>query len=383
MEIPKAEGLYVEFKREDVAPADFAEEVVAFANGEGGEIWLGVDDSGAPCGLSRSYETDVINICRTACIPAIQPLYEETALGGQRVARVTIPKGLDKPYYTSRNRYYIRVGSTKRIASREELVRLFMSSGAFHYDLVELDRATQRDLDWGQIGQYFSRYQLSFFDEPESERVRLATQTDLLGPHGRPTVAGLLLFGLSPERLLPQCGIDFAHFAGLELTDRLHDKQNLRGPLPRQVEAAVATIKANIAVGSRIRGVVREDDPHYPDAVYRELIVNACVHRNYSIAGSAIRVLLFDDRLEVRSPGRLPNTVTIDKLPVGTSFARNPILVRLMENLGYVDKLGRGLPMVWQAATKLGLRVGFEERGEDFTVTLPLPNDGAPGAQTG
>jgi len=82
---------------------------------------------------------------------------------------------------------------------------------------------------------------------------------------------------------------------------------------------------------------------------------------------------LFADRLEVLSPGRLPNTVTSEKLAVGVSFARNPILVRLMENLGYVDKLGRGLPMVWRAARQLGLQVQFEERGEEFRVVLPLP----------
>ena len=70
---------------------------------------------------------------------------------------------------------------------------------------------------------------------------------------------------------------------------------------------------------------------------------------------------------------QVPSTVTIEKLAVGVSFARNPILVRLMENLGYVDKLGRGLPMVWRAARQLGLQVQFEERGEEFRVILPLP----------
>jgi ATP-dependent DNA helicase RecG len=371
--IPKAENQYIEFKSARVQSHDLAEEIIAFANADGGELWLGVEDDGTVTGLDRSYEEDVMNICRTACIPPITPIYTEHEIDGKRVAQITIRSGKDKPYYSSRNRYYVRVGSTKRIASREELLRLFQASGAVHYDSVEIDRARVTDLDLGQVGEYFTRYNLSFFDEPEAERLRLMTHADLLGENGRPTLAGLLIFGLAPERLLPQSGISFAHFAGTELTADLLDKQNIYGPLPRQVEGALAAIKTNLRTPSTIAGARRVEGAHYPDRVFRELVVNACVHRNYSIVGSTIRVFVFDDRLEVISPGRLPNTVTVEKLPVGTSFARNPILVRLMENLGYVDKLGRGLPMVWQAAQKLGQQVTFMESGEEFRVILPLP----------
>ncbi len=242
----------------------------------------------------------------------------------------------------------------------------------FRVDLVEIERAKVSDLDLGQIGQYFSRYQISFFEESDEERQRLMTHTDILGEQGKPTVAGLLIFGLAPERLLPQSGLDFAHFVGNEVSADLLDKKTVVGPLPRQVEGGLATIKTNLPLPSTIVGAKRVEAPHYPDRVFRELLVNACVHRNYSIYGANIRVFLFADRLEVISPGRLPNTVSIEKLPIGTSFARNPTLVRFMENLGYVDKLGRGLPMVWQEAKKLGQQVQFIESGEEFKVVLPL-----------
>jgi ATP-dependent DNA helicase RecG len=146
--------------------------------------------------------------------------------------------------------------------------------------------------------------------------------------------------------------------------------------LARQVEDGLAAIKANIRISSTIEGARRIEAPHYPDRVFRELLANASVHRNYSLYGVQTRVFLFNDRMEVISPGRLPNTVSIEKLPFGNSFARNPILVRLMENLGYVDKLGRGLPMVCQEAKKLGFEVQFEESGEEFRVLLPLLRDG-------
>lgn len=229
-----------------------------------------------------------------------------------------------------------------------------------------------KDLDLGQIGTYFTRYNITFFDEPEEERLRLMSHSDLLGEQGRPTLAGLLVFGMAPERFLVQSGIVFAHFAGNEPVADLIDKKTILGPLTRQVEDGLAAIKANIAIGSSIVGVKRVEAPHYPDRVFRELLVNASVHRNYSLYGAQIRVFLFTDRMEVISPGRLPNTVTIEKLSVGTSFARNPVLVRLMETLGYVDKLGRGLPMVYQEAKKLGVQVRFIESGEEFKVVLPF-----------
>ena len=147
------------------------------------------------------------------------------------------------------------------------------------------------------------------------------------------------------------------------VTSMKHDK----------LEEAESVAKANSPFSaSEIIGTKRVDAPSYPDKVLRELLVNACVHRNYSIIGSLIRVFMFDDRIEFISPGRLPNTVKISKLTTGTSFARNPLLVKLMENLGYMDKLGRGLPMVYQEAQKLGRSLEFVDDGEEFRVILGL-----------
>jgi len=371
--IPEIENQYIEFKSEKVKAMTLAEEIIAFANSEGGEIWLGIEDDGSPSGLSRCYEEDIMNICRTNCIPPITPKYETLHVNNYDIAKVIIPKGKDKPYYTSNNKYYIRVGSTKRIASREELLRLFQASGAFHYDLVEVDKSKILDLDLNQISDYFSRYQISFLDEPESERLRLMAASDILTEKHKPTVAGLLIFGISPERSLFASGISFAHFEGKEITEKLIDKKNITGSLNRQVDNSLASIKANLLTASNIIKTKRIDMPNYPDIVFRELIVNACVHRNYALHTANIRILIFENRIEFISPGLLPNGVSIDKLPVGTSFPRNPTLVRFMENLGYMYKLGRGLPMVCRETSKLGLKVQFIESGQEFRVVLPLP----------
>ncbi len=107
--IPNNENQYIEFKSEAVKAANLAEEIVAFANSEGGELWLGVEDDGTVSGLSRSYEEDVVNICRTACIPPIQPQYESLKTEGRLIARVLIPNGKDKPYYTNKHKIVIKM----------------------------------------------------------------------------------------------------------------------------------------------------------------------------------------------------------------------------------------------------------------------------------
>lgn len=109
----------------------------------------------------------------------------------------------------------------------------------------------------------------------------------------------------------------------------------------------------------------------YPSLVLREAIVNTLVHRNYSITGSKIRIFMFDDRIEFHSPGRLPNTVTIEKMKIGISYARNPFLVKYMENLRYIDQLGRGVPMIMKTMKEAGAKEPLlQESGEEFILTL-------------
>ncbi len=198
--IPKSENQYIEFKSEKVSAKVLAEEVVAFANAEGGEVWLGVEDDRTVSGITRSYEEDVMNICRQGIIPPLHPEYQELDYDGLKIGRIVIPKGVDRPYYTSKNKYYIRVGSTKRIASREELVRLFQASGLFHYDLIEVSGFTINYLDMYAIADFFSRYQFNFAGESEEEKRRLLQASDILGAHGNATVGGGLVFGISPEK---------------------------------------------------------------------------------------------------------------------------------------------------------------------------------------
>ena len=133
------------------------------------------------------------------------------------------------------------------------------------------------------------------------------------------------------------------------------------------------SIKNNILTPSVIIGLKRVDTQEiYPDKVFRELITNCCAHRNYAITGSKIRILLFHNRIEFISPGKLPNTITIDKLSAGVSYRRNQLLTKFMVVLRLMDTFGRGLPNVIAEAKRLKKSILFEEIGEEFKVTLEL-----------
>jgi len=372
--LQQGENSSVEFKESGVRPESLAKEMVAFANSQGGIILLGVTDQGTVTGLptGQGLEEWVMNIARDRIIPALEVEFHQHTLDNKMLAEIMVPKGKDKPYQTG-GKYYIRVGSTNRMASQSELMRLFQAAGIFHYDGNGVEKTAIHDLNFTELDRFFSEYKINFSKEYEDNKQRLLTNTDILNEQGQTTIGGLLIFGINPERYLPQAGISFAHFSGNEMQSELIDKQNISGPLPFQVDRSLAAIKNNLQTPSTIEGARRKNLRLYPpDKVFRELIVNATVHRNYAISGSKIRILMFNDRIEFISPGRLPNTVTIEKLIAGVSYAINPILVKFMENLSYMDRLGRGLPMVYQEIQQLGQEVIFKELGEEFRVIVPL-----------
>lgn len=375
--ISKGENPYVEFKEENIKPNDLAGEIVSLANMEGGTILIGVSDDGVIKGVSiEDMEERIMNICRNNCIPSIIPIYQEVAIDGACVGVLSIPKGVNKPYYTADHKYYIRVGTTKRIASREELMRLFQASGAVHFDISPVEGTSKKDLDVDSIRDYFLTYNMfDLREEAEDSIDRILVNADILTEGTKEcTVGGLLIFGRGVADKLPQSGISFAHFRGTDLTEELIDKKQIVGNLPSIVEQTLVVLRNNIKTPSVIVGAVREEKEVYPTVVLREALVNAVVHRNYSIVGSRIRVLMFSDRIEFHSPGKLPNTVTIDKMKIGVSYSRNPFLVKYMENLRYIDRLGRGVPMIIRNMLNLGAREPeLKEVGEEFVLTIYRP----------
>jgi len=370
--IAQGENSAIEFKSINLRPESLAKELVAFSNSNGGVILLGVEDSGQISGIDqseRNLEEWVMNIARNNVIPAISVTLESLLIEDKTVLFIRIPKGRDKPYQTLNYLFLIRIGSTNRVATQAELMRLFQQSGVFHYDLQGVEATALRSLNITKIDQYFSNYQIDF--EQEDNQPQILINTDILLESGQTTLAGLLVFGLNPQKYLYNASISLARFAGTQIADALLDKQVIQGTLDLQIDTALAIIKNHIPQPSHIEGSRTVDSVfQYPDSVFRELLVNACAHRDYSLHGSRIRIFIFVDRIEFISPGRLPNSVSIEKIKMGVSYARNPVIVKFLENLRYIDKLGRGLPMVYQTAKRAGKQVTFMEVGEEFRVIL-------------
>ncbi|MFQ5788322.1 MAG: ATP-binding protein, partial [Thermodesulfobacteriota bacterium] len=359
---------------------DFAKEVVAFSNLKGGKIIIGVEDDSAISGLVNSNSEEwVMNICRMLVSPGVIPYYEEIQLDNdKRVAVVHVDMGFSKPYFVKRGErrtYYIRVGSTSREATREELGRLFQESGIYHYDVAPIPQTTFDDLDKDKLGDYFSK--LKFID------IQTVTNEDLIlklinadimksTDYGKvATVGGLLIFGKKPEKALQQSKITFVHFKGNEITADLLDKKEITGTLPELIDETVVVIKINLNVPSTIKGLKRIEYAKLPDEVLREAVTNAVAHRDYSIFGANIRIFMFDNRIEFRSPGKLPNTVTIEKMKEGYSVARNPFLVKYLQNYQYIDQIGSGIPMILKQMKIMGVQEPIlKEEGEEFILVL-------------
>jgi ATP-dependent DNA helicase RecG len=202
-----------------------------------------------------------------------------------------------------------------------------------------------------------------------------------------PTLTGMLFFGRDPQRFYPSFTITFLHFAGtsmarVEPDDSLYlDNREFRGTIPAMIDAVRAAIFEKLDKQAVLDGFVRQDVPEYPELAYREAIVNAVAHRDYVLAGSFIQMRLFADRLEVQSPGGLGGHLTVDNI-VYEQYTRNPHIVRLLEDTGYVERRGLGIDQMMRAMTKAGREPPiFENRGSSFWVTLkgkaparPLPD---------
>ncbi len=383
--IQNGENSGVEFKRDErrrrTFAEDFAKEVVALSNLKGGKILIGVEDNREITGVSSEKNEEwAMNICRTLVKPGVIPYYEEIEIDGKRVAVVHIDMGFSKPYYVQKGErriYHIRVGTTSREATREELSRLFQSSGAYHYDIAPVATSSYEDIDKGEIHNYLKKYrQIDSEEFSDIELKNLLINADILKrtDYGEvPTVAGLLLFGKEPQRFLPQSGISFAYFIGKEVSSELLDRRTNSGTLPMLIEETVKTIQRNLKHPSTIKGLKRREKI-IPKEVLREVVTNAVAHRDYSITGAEIRVYMFDDRIEVRSPGALPNTMTIEKMKVGSyPVHRNPLIAQYLRDLRFIDKLGRGIPMVLKKMKEAGFpSPELKEEEDEFILTLFL-----------
>lgn len=414
--IRSGESSGVEFKRDDLRPEQMAREVVALLNLEGGHILLGVEDSGSVTGLDRDrrqIEEWVMEVARTHVRPATIPYWETVEWHeGVTVGVVSLPADApDKPYKAKRGSEWatqVRAGTTTRDATDEEEARLYQQSARLQYDRKPVPGTSLADLDRRRLVNYFRDLRQQDYPELEDEDawIRLLVNTEtMIESRGRAmaSAAGLLLFSARPNRFLPQAGFSAAAYTGIDKDYDAKERATVRGPAvslaferteadgtryPKQprsfsesseftesgvIERTLDFVRRNTCVKAWIdAGGRRQERWEYPLEAVREAIVNAIAHRDYTITVSDIELSLYADRMEIVSPGRLPNTVTVEKMRAGYRATRNELMKEVLRDYRYVGATGLGVPrkIVRGMREHNGTDPDLIEEDDRFTVRL-------------
>lgn len=363
-----------EFKsvaRGGLEPKVLAKEIVAFANGRGGQLFLGVEDDGTPTGVGTVQEADqwmrqVVQACQNMVHPALWCSVSKVEVEGKLLLVVDVPGwSPDRPYRAD-HRFYIRDASTSREATRDELVRMLQSQDV-HYDEATVEGTTLEDLDPDAMEAFLRPL---YGPAAAAQRAHYLRALKCIDAGGTPTVTGLLVFGREPERWLIDAHISAVRFPGRRVSGELADRHEINGHLLKQIEDAIAFLARNVPAPARVEGWERVERG-IPEGVLREAVLNAIVHRDYR-AASQIRIFVFDDRVEIINPGGLLNQLSLDSIRLGgISQRRNPVLASVLARARRRENFGMGVPQMIELMKERGLpEPEIDVQGGHFRVVL-------------
>jgi predicted HTH transcriptional regulator len=365
---------------------DFADEIAAFANSEGGVLLCGVTDDGDVPGMSRGQmdelERLLVEICTDTIKPPIRPVVLRRELDKRlSFLLVEIPQG--HAQHDSPGGSFHRVGSSKRQLTSDERLRLAQRRGQARFQWF--DKQPVPGTGFGTLDESLWKPLLSVDGaaDPESALDKMGLLTTDENGTTRATVAGVLLCTRSPEEWLPNACIAATCYRGGDRASGQIDAQTITGPLNRQIGEAVAFAVRNMRVGA-YKNPARTDLPQYSEQVLFEAIVNAVVHRDYSIHGSRIRLSMFADRFELNSPGGLPNNLTIESMADRQS-TRNEGLASVLGRISvagirgsgdrqfFMERRGDGVPIIHRETQALtGKRPVYRIiDGSELVLTIP------------
>ena len=338
---------------------DWADEIAAFANADGGGILCGIADDGTPQDLTRAQivalDSFLVEICTDAVRPPVRPDLRHVALpSGERILLLQIPRG--ESQHDSPGGSYVRVGASKRMMTHDERLRLAQRRGQarshwFDEQIVpNTGPETLKESLWKPLLSTEGAM------NPDSALRKMALLAFDEAGILRATVAGVLFCAQNPEQWLPTAGIMATRYRGTDRASGQIDSREIVGPLDQQIADAVAFAVRNMSVAAR-KELGRIDMPQYSAKALFEAIVNAVAHRDYSIRGSRIRISIFEDRLEIQSPGALPNNLAVDSMEVRQA-TRNQTLSSLLGRMSvgdiqgsedrryFMERRGDGVPII-------------------------------------
>ena len=376
--ISQGEGQRLELKRSLAELETGARSVAAMANTDGGHVLFGVRDDGTILGVQIGAQTRerAVQAITDNTDPTLYPAVEYVDLDGKTVILMIVPRSEDRPHLV-RGRAYKRVGAADVQMSRAGYERLLLARRQQPFDQRLVEGATYADLGEAKVQDFLRRRQEAYPDATSPGAPLSQVVVEMLeGARERdgelaPTYTGLLFFGQTPQRFLPRAEVKLARFQGTT-TLAFIDRLIVHGTLPEMLDEAERFIRRNTRTAMKVVEFESVQVTEYPYDAIREGLVNAMAHRDYHHS-SGIQVNVFDDRLEVLSPGEA--LIPLGELE-GSHVTRNETLCRRFRDIGEMEQFGTGITKMKRLMREHGLKeLVFEERGSFFKVTFWGPGD--------
>jgi len=378
--LQKLEGKSLEFKKKVPSSNAISRTACAFSNGAGGRIIIGISDKmrkvvGIDENKVFEIEEKMTNILHTTITPQISFEIMKYSYSRKLLLIVEIFPGNMTPYFIKskgKNKgTIIRVGSSNRNADEDTISELERRRYGISYDMVAVPNQTIEVIDKELVQQYIhNRKEKRGIPEVEIteqflENIKAITR---INSTLRPTVGGILLFSNKIGEILDLAKITCARFKGTKMGEFIDEKVYAQ-PLDQQVKEVIKFVMAHIKKGGKIEGIYRKDRYEYPLLALREAIINAVCHRDYSVRGSDIKLAIFDDRIEITSPGDLPGKLTVEDLGMGISEIRNHMVARIFNEMGLIERWGQGITNIRNLCREWGIKAPeFKEHGYFFKV---------------
>lgn len=374
--IKKGETSTVQFKANVHNEQSIAQEMVAFANSKGGTILIGVDDkTWEITGLTTDGLRRLTNLLVNAADQHVkEPIFittETEEVDGKMVMVVTIPEGTAKPYKDKDGVIFLKNGANKRkVTSNEEISRLLQSSGYLYSEEKIIGHSSLADLDEDKFREF---YEAQYKEIPDNVHLEKHLSNLRLGSEGKLNVAGALLFGKNLQKLTPQFFITAIWFWGNEITDvKYRSSENIYGTLDKLYQRGYDFVLSKLhkiqPPGKSFNSLGVSE---IPEVVITELLVNALIHRDYFINDS-IKLYVFENRIEIISPGRLPNNLTEEQVKRGIRRTRNSIIASFAPYLMQYRGAGSGILRALNVYPDFDIKNEIEN--ERVVVTIKRPN---------
>jgi len=360
-------------------PQSLAGDLVAFSNARGGRLIIGVSDQGEVVGLSseeiRRLNQLISNAATDLVRPPVSPLNEIESIDGALVMVVAIAEGISKPYSDNQGVFWMKAGADKRrVTSREEIQRMFQGAALVHADEVPIPGTSVADVDVRHLGRLVEARSgeplESIVASDDAALNRLLTNLGLMRGDSL-NLAGLMLLGHRPQRHRPVLVVKAVSFVGDDpATESYRDSEDIDGCLLYLYKGTLSFLTRNLRRVQRDQPVNTLGELEVPVIALEELVVNMLVHRDYFIS-APWRVLVFDSRIELISPGALPNNLTIENIKYGVSNIRNPLIASFATSELPYRGIGTGIRRA--LASVPDLQLSSDHDANQFTATIPRP----------